>query len=92
MQKVVGSSPIIRSLESPGNGVFLLGHQTAFRLYRRGVQHFYEEHFACFVGDGLFGSADVSTLDLLPELQQRYQVRDVLYIAASTDSDRDRHR
>ncbi len=25
MQKVVGSSPIIRSSEGPGNGAFLLG-------------------------------------------------------------------
>jgi len=33
MQKVVGSNPIIRSSESPGNGAFLLPEKATSRRY-----------------------------------------------------------
>jgi hypothetical protein len=61
------------------------GDNEPLRLYQRGVQHFFEEHFACFIGDGLFAAPNVRALDALPELRDRYDARHVLYIAASTD-------
>jgi hypothetical protein len=63
------------------------------RLYHRGVEAFFEEHFACFVGDGIFsGGPNASALDDLTALQDRYDTRHVLYISASIDPGRTRDR
>lgn len=40
-------------------------------LYYRGVQRFFEEHFACFIGDGAVSLAQARGPVLLPELVQR---------------------
>jgi hypothetical protein len=63
------------------------GDNEPLDLYQRGVRHFFEEHFASFIGDGLFSSANASALDQLPALQERYDVRHVIYVTARTDAE-----
>lgn len=62
------------------------GDNEPLLLYQRGVKHFFEEHFACFVGDGRLASSDTRSLDQLPELLARSDARRLLYVSASSDS------
>lgn len=54
-------------------------------LYFRGVRRFFEEHFACFIGDGVLRTPNASALDDVGELQARFDARRMLYITARED-------
>lgn len=61
------------------------GDNEPLQLYQRGPAHFFEEHFACFIGDQVFAQPNARVLDQIPELQDRYDVRHVLVIVATDD-------
>lgn len=62
------------------------GDNEPLLLYRRGLRHFFEEHFACFIGDGKLASSDARLLDGPQALLERSGARRLLYVSASNDS------
>jgi hypothetical protein len=58
----------------------IAGDNEPVELYSRGIERFFEEHFACFIGDGAITTADTRGLAQLPALAARYDMRHALYI------------
>jgi hypothetical protein len=60
------------------------GDNQPFDLYYRGIRRFFEEHFACFIGDRAISTSDTRGLDQLRSLVERYGAPRGLYIGASS--------
>lgn len=66
----------------PATSVVASGRIDMRANYSRSIERFYEEHFACFIGDR---EVSVPSEDLLAKLLERYKARQSLWLRAESN-------